>query len=164
MPGFVIPEEELRQQASADSITHLVSGVAIVDGGKVLALRRAPDDFLGGVFELPGGGVEDGETFDQAVRRETLEEAGLEVLEVLGMFPGFDYSTPTKPSVRQFNFLVSVKNPQHIKLSDEHDQLAWLGSEADVEAINATDEMKTCFMDALELASDLQDMLAERAA
>lgn len=159
MPGFIIPEEELRKIAAADGITHLASGVAVVYDGKVLALRRAPDDFLGGVFELPGGGVEDDETFDGAVRRETLEEAGLEVIEILGMFPGFDYTTPRKPRVRQFNFLVSVKDPQHVKLSKEHDQLAWLSSEADVDALNATDEMKVCFMGMLSAA---QGMLTTR--
>lgn len=156
MPGFIIPEEELRNQAAADGITHLVSGVAVVRAGKILALRRAPDDFLGGVFELPGGGVEEGETLDKAVWRETFEETGLEVAEILGMFPGFDYTTPTKPSVRQFNFLVSVKDPQHVKLSEEHDELAWLGSGMDIETLNATDQMKSCFKQALSIAQNRQ--------
>lgn len=157
MAGFVIPEDELRQQAAADNITHLATGIAVVNGQKVLAVRRAPDDFLGGSFELPGGGVEDGETFEQAVRRELREETGLEVAVFLGMFPGFDYSTPTKPSVRQFNFLVSVKNPQHVKLSKEHDQYAWLDSETGVDQLITTQAMRTCFTDALEVAADTDD-------
>lgn len=157
MQQFAIPEDELRAQAETDGITHLVSGVAVVQDGKVLVLRRAADDFMGGLFELPGGGVEDGETLQQAVVREIAEEAGLNVTAILGMFPGFDYTTPTKPSVRQFNFLVSVQDPKQVKLSDEHDQSLWINV-SDVDTLEASDEMKQCFRDALEVAVDLVDV------
>jgi 8-oxo-dGTP diphosphatase len=154
IPGFVVPEAALRQQAAADGITHVSTGIAVIVGGKVLAVRRATDDFLGGNYELPGGGVEAGESFEQAVRRELKEETGLEAAVVLGMFPGFDYHTPQKPSVRQFNLLVCVRDPKVLVLSPEHDAAVWLSSEADIDQLVVTDAMRTCFIDALEVAAN----------
>ncbi len=154
MIGYSIPEQELRRQAIADGITHLSTGVAVVSGGKVLAVRRAASDFLGGSYELPGGGIEPGETFHAAVIREVKEETGLDVTEVLGMFPGFDYTTPNKPSVRQYNFLVRTSHA-HVVLSPEHDQYAWLAQVSDIDQLDTTGLMKRCMGDALDAAADL---------
>ena len=157
MSRFTIPEAVLRRQAKADGITHLSTGIAIIRDGKVLAVRRAAGDYLGGNYELPGGGIEPGETFEEAVKREAREETGLEVTQVLGMFPGFDYSTPKKPHVRQYNFLVTVASTT-VQLSLEHDSYVWLADEADVSTLPTTAAMMTCFTDALEVAADLQDV------
>ena len=103
MSRFTIPEAVLRRQAKADDITHLSTGIAIIRDGKVLAVRRAAGDYLGGNYELPGGGIESGETFEEAVKREAREETGLEVTQVLGMFPcyGGKYDCPAVVRARQ---------------------------------------------------------------
>jgi len=108
--AFIVPEDILRERASLDGITDLSTGIAIIRDGSILVVRREPADFLGGNFELPGGGVDAGETLAGALKREAFEETGLTVVRILGMFPGFDYSTPKKPKVRQFNFLVEAKD------------------------------------------------------
>jgi 8-oxo-dGTP diphosphatase len=156
MTGFVIPEDELRKQAAADGATHLVTGAAIIKDGKVLGLRREPNDYPGGVFELPGGGVDEGETLAAAVARKVMEEAGLTVENIVGMFPGFDYSTPKKPKARQFNFLV-VTTDGEVRLSPEHDAWEWI-DETNIDTLPITDAMRQCFRDALAVAEDLQDM------
>ena len=56
----------------------LAVSAAIIRDGKVLIVRRARPP-AGGVFTLPGGGVEAGETLVEAVVREVREETALVV-------------------------------------------------------------------------------------
>jgi len=51
----------------------------VYDGDKLLILRRADEQMLGGLWEFPGGKLEPGETPGEAVLREIQEETGLEV-------------------------------------------------------------------------------------
>ncbi|MBO4528222.1 MAG: A/G-specific adenine glycosylase [Victivallales bacterium] len=51
----------------------------VYDGDKLLILKRSDDQMLGGLWEFPGGKLEDGETPQQAVKREIMEETGLPV-------------------------------------------------------------------------------------
>ena len=56
----------------------LAVSAAIVRDGKILVVRRARAPALG-VFTLPGGVVETGETLTQAVAREVREETSLAI-------------------------------------------------------------------------------------
>lgn len=53
-------------------------GAVILDGGRVVLVRRGHEP-LQGLWSIPGGAVELGETCGQAVAREVLEETGLAV-------------------------------------------------------------------------------------
>jgi 8-oxo-dGTP diphosphatase len=63
-------------------------GGVIVQEGRVLLIRRGQAP-LKGEWSLPGGVVELGETLEQAVCREVLEETGF-VVEVLEVVKAFD--------------------------------------------------------------------------
>ncbi len=54
-------------------------GAVVIDGTRVLLVRRGQEP-LKGEWSLPGGALELGETLQQGVVREVLEETGLEVV------------------------------------------------------------------------------------
>lgn len=57
---------------------YLAVSAAIFHGGRVLIVRRGAPP-MQGIFTLPGGGVELGETLEQAIIREVREETGLAI-------------------------------------------------------------------------------------
>ncbi len=54
-------------------------GAVVIDDGKVLLVRRGHEP-LKGEWSLPGGALELGETLQQGIVREVLEETGLTVV------------------------------------------------------------------------------------
>jgi A/G-specific adenine glycosylase len=56
-------------------------GVAVIwnEQGQILIDRRRQDGLLGGLWEFPGGKLEPGETVEACIRREILEELGIEI-------------------------------------------------------------------------------------
>ena len=66
----MIEEKLIRQKANEDGVTHFATGIAVFQDGRLLVVRRvAHDDFLAGEWELPGGGVDAGETIEQGAVR-----------------------------------------------------------------------------------------------
>jgi 8-oxo-dGTP diphosphatase len=61
-----------------DGMLVQVVGAAVVRDGRVLACRRTQPVHLAGLWEFPGGKVEDGESDREALRRELSEELGVE--------------------------------------------------------------------------------------
>ncbi len=60
----------------------LVSAVALIDpDGRVLLAKRPEGKTLTGLWEFPGGKVEDGETPETALIRELKEELGINVAQ-----------------------------------------------------------------------------------
>jgi ADP-ribose pyrophosphatase YjhB (NUDIX family) len=57
---------------------YLAVSAAIIRDGKILVVRRARAP-AHGLYSLPGGVVEVGETLEQAVAREVREETGMEI-------------------------------------------------------------------------------------
>ena len=79
-------------------------GAVIVDGGKVLIVKRKYDP-LAGQWSLPGGGVELGETLEDSVVREMLEETGLEI-EVGPVIEVFDRITRDDEGEVKYHFVL----------------------------------------------------------
>ena len=144
-----ISETAIRDQAKKDGVTHISTGVAVVKDGKILMTRRVEGDFLGGNYELPGGGIDEGETITEGAIREVQEETGLIISKIIATFDGFDYTTDKKPHVRQINFIVETK-PGHVILSHEHDDFIWV-DENNIDSVKTTDNMRKCVKDALQI-------------
>jgi 8-oxo-dGTP diphosphatase len=116
--------DDLLRTAVADNITKHVVGAVITDAnGRVLLLHRTADDYLGGLWELPSGGVDDGETLTEALRREVEEETGLKATAVGAYLGHFDYLSKSGKPTRQFNFTATTRG-ETVTLT-EHDEHLW---------------------------------------
>lgn len=62
-------------------LPHKRIGVAVVinDQNQILIDRRPPEGLLGGLWEFPGGKIEANETVEDCIKREILEEIGIEI-------------------------------------------------------------------------------------
>jgi 8-oxo-dGTP diphosphatase len=113
---------DLVETARADGIAQLVVGAVVVDGGRVLLLRRPAGDFMGGIYELPSGRVDPGEALDSALVREVAEETGLTVERLDTYLGAFDYASGSGRASRQFTFAVTASGPV---ILTEHDEYRW---------------------------------------
>ncbi|GAB2524389.1 NUDIX hydrolase [Nocardia heshunensis] len=134
-------ERELRQQAGSEGIVHFVVGVAVFRAGKLLVVRRVADGSNAGMWELPGGGVESGESFAECVVRELFEETGLRVLRITDVLGGFDYATRTKSRVRKYSFVVEAQDGEIRLDPDEHDRYQWIDADT-VDNLPMADDMR----------------------
>ncbi len=57
----------------------VVAAVIFDDDGRILLTKRAEDTHMGGLWEFPGGKVENGESYSGALVRELHEELGISV-------------------------------------------------------------------------------------
>lgn len=54
-----------------------VTAAVIVEDGRILLARRGPHEKLAGLWELPGGKIDPGETPQQCLERELMEELSM---------------------------------------------------------------------------------------
>lgn len=101
---------------------------------KVFSAKRADTKkFLPGVWELPGGHIEFGEDVVSGLKREVLEELGMEI-EVGDSFAVFSYINKVKGSHSvQINYFAKFISPiTQIQLDTEyHSEWKWF-SEAEI--------------------------------
>jgi 8-oxo-dGTP diphosphatase len=107
---------------------HVVAvATLIVREGRVLALRRAPDNLAGpGLWETVSGRVEQGEQPLAAALREVREEAALEVRldpRPLGAYAAERRGKPMIVILYRAEYLSG-----EVCISREHDQFAWLNA------------------------------------
>lgn len=110
--------------------TVVVRALCRTQRDEVLLLRRAPQERFPGLWELPGGKADPGETPGQALARELAEESGLSIngpLRRVG--PARRRVTPTGKRICEFVYEVKVHGIP--ALSDEHDAHVWLTAAAD---------------------------------
>lgn len=110
-----------------------VKTVIVNQSNKVLLLKRAEDEIRwAGKYDLPGGGVEEGEALEECAQREIMEELGIEV-EIGPILYAFDFEkeySVDKGDIKLYGkglrFLAFYKQGE-IKLNPrEHQAYEWL--------------------------------------
>lgn len=105
--------EELlaRYRANHFDIGPLASGEAVVMHDNKLLLVRRTDD---GLWALPGGITDPGETLSESARRELWEEAGItgRVAQLLGIFDSRLWQSEKKIHFYHAVFLIEAEDPE----------------------------------------------------
>jgi 8-oxo-dGTP diphosphatase len=81
------------------------------------------DDFLPGFWDIPGGSIDFGETLEQGLKREILEECGIEI-EVVKKITENSYDE-NGVKVYETTFLARALSTK-IVLNHEHTEFRWL--------------------------------------
>ena len=95
---------------------------------EILVLRRTVEHATKPLaLDLPGGGLQPGESFEQAAVRELKEETGINIkLDNLELIRRREHYLPER-SIEGAIYVVRVKAIEiPIKLSDEHDEYYWI--------------------------------------
>ena len=104
------------------------SGLVINKKGQILLLKRADnDDFLPGVYGLPGGGTDFMEDPAKGLEREIQEECGIRV-DIKHPLTAFSFSMPhegVEKHTVEIVYLCYMTKKQKIKLSFEHSEYIW---------------------------------------
>jgi 8-oxo-dGTP diphosphatase len=114
-PRWLVPPQER-------IVTHppmdVVAAVIRRDDGRLLITQRLADDTLGGYWEFPGGKVDPGEDLQTALRRELVEELGVQA-EIGAEIHSIVHSYPDR-DVRLYFFEAHIVSgePQKLEVAD----------------------------------------------
>jgi len=103
-----------------------VAGFILNAAGEALFLRRAKEPAKG-MLAVPGGFIDIGERAEDALRRETREEVGLEVGELgflCSQLNSYTYKDVTYP-VLDFFFVAKAINPESARALDAVESFTW---------------------------------------
>ena len=105
-----------------------VRGICEVNDRILLLKVRSKSSHDADKWEIPGGKVKKGEFFDDALRREYLEETGLEItIESLYNTIQNNYTAcKTNEQVKSIQLIMKVtSDSDEVTISEEHDDYRW---------------------------------------
>ncbi|MDO8647193.1 MAG: NUDIX domain-containing protein [Candidatus Diapherotrites archaeon] len=126
----------------------------IVDDGKLLLLKREPKNVqMPGIWEISGGRLELGESPFDGLKREVLEETGLNV-EIVMPLSVRHFTRSDKQTITMIIFLCKPLGNE-VKLSKEHTEFEWIPLE------NAKEKITDFFFQEIDFYNkhDLQKLL-----
>ncbi len=106
--------------------------------GKYLLLRRSPEKYseVDKYWDIPGGRINPGVSLIDNLKREVMEETGLEITGEPKLLAAQDILRPQKHIVRLTYIGQSVGE---VKLSEEHNEYRWLSVD-EVRVLEPMDE------------------------
>jgi 8-oxo-dGTP diphosphatase len=122
-----------------DKIQKIGTSAFIFKDNSVLLLKRSKSENpFPEYWELPGGKIEFGESPEDALKREVMEEAGIEI-EVEHPYSDFSYIYNNKHYIDIQYVCHAISS--NIQLSHEHDEYFW-AKEDDLNNFKITEEMR----------------------
>lgn len=111
----------------------VVGGIISIVGveGEVLFLKRSKHEFMPDSWEIPSGGIEEGESMLQALKREIKEETNLQIFDIGNFVSAVGY-VANNDKCLQINF--SLRCIGNVVLSNEHSEFIF--SKIDIFAHN----------------------------
>jgi ADP-ribose pyrophosphatase YjhB (NUDIX family) len=114
------PFEEVQQEYTLDNWRHVSPAAGaealVVRGGQLLLIRRSDN----GLWAVPGGLVEVGESLALAAQRELLEETGVRarIVRLLGIFDSRIWHSRTRAHLYHAIFLAEAADPSPVTSSE----------------------------------------------
>ncbi len=100
----------------------VTAAIILSEGGKYLIAKRKQGSHLEGLWEFPGGKLEEGESKEDCLQREILEELGL-TIKVKAPFMTVEHSYGDK-NIRLHSFLCDFETG--VAVLNDHDEIAWI--------------------------------------
>ncbi|WP_412473873.1 NUDIX domain-containing protein [Halobacteriovorax sp. YZS-1-1] len=114
------------------------------DGIVLFGQKRQEDGPLDGKFEFPGGKIEDGESCEEAARREFLEEVGCELNKIC-LFTHLSFKYPDR-SVFLYVYVTDYIESMNLIAQ----KISFENAQNEVEELNIPDANKTIIMRLVE--------------
>lgn len=110
---------------------HVTCDAIVVNDGKILLVKRAPNSIREpNKYAIPGGFMDLGETTEQGVRREVLEETGYQAGDVQ-FFRFIDNPNRRNTPTQDVDFVYIIKDCKKIsEHDDEVTQVEWFPLES----------------------------------
>lgn len=113
-----------------DNKKHIIAVTAFIKnhvGDKFLIVKRSNNEIaFPGKWAFPGGKVEKGETILEALKREVLEEVGLEIEEYKEYLKDYTFVRPDGHNVIGICFIVMAKN-DNVRISNkDFEEFSWV--------------------------------------
>jgi 8-oxo-dGTP diphosphatase len=129
-----------------------------------LLLRRSEQkDYARGAWECVTGRVDQGEGFEDALRREVREELGVEVQieHILGTTHFYRGTTTPENELVGVVYFCTLADPASIHIGAEHSEYRWLPPDQAIALLSATDQSTRWALRVIQRAEIIRPMLPD---
>ena len=150
------------------TIGRFYAGIAALirstETNQYLLLRRSDQkDYAPGAWECVTGRVDQGEGFEDALRREVHEELGVEVQveHILGTTHFYRGEQVPDNELVGVIYLCSLSDPTSIHIGPEHSEYRWLRADQALDFLNASDPTTQWVKRLIQRANAIRQILPE---